>query len=138
MCKDREVESPEVARRLSPDSGGWSDEQPVFPLIPERLPLSAAETDEAAEKPAGRCFLTVGYLWGYPRLEQPGQLKVTAVSGVHLHPVTHQPSPFSPTPEGRGIQGGFYWGVVTVQSLPLSSPVSFPSLPHWWGPKSTL
>ena len=61
-----------MARRLSPNSGGWSDEQPVFPLIPERLTLSAAETDEAAEKPAGRCFLTVGYLCGYPRLEQPG------------------------------------------------------------------
>ena len=39
LCKDREVESPEVARSLSPDSGGWSDEQPIFPLTKEGLPL---------------------------------------------------------------------------------------------------
>lgn len=127
-----------MARSLSPNSGGWSDEQPIFPLTKEGLPLSAAENDEAAEEPAARCFLTVGNLWGYPRLEQPGQLKVTAASGVHLHSVTHRPSPFSPTPEGREVQGGFYCEVVTVQPLSLSSPVSFPSLPHWWGPKGTL
>lgn len=39
LCKDREVESPEVACGLSPDSGGWSDEQPIFPLTKEGLPL---------------------------------------------------------------------------------------------------
>lgn len=66
-----------------------------------------------------------GNLWGYPRLEQPGQLKVTAASGVHLHSVTHRPSLSPQLQKAVKYREAFTVEVVTVQPLSLSSLFPF-------------
>lgn len=118
LCRQRIRKPRSGPHRPSPDRGGRSDEQPVFPLTNEGLLLSAAENDEDAEKAAGRCSQTDSHLWWWPRLKETGPLKVTATSGVLLYPGTDRPRPLFPNP-------GQLWKAIPAPDLSVESGESF-------------